>query len=274
VNVTLRGVNHRFLDLRLRLDEAYSESEPALRERFGADLHRGRVDARVEVRRLGSKGMKVELQRDVLEALRTAVEQLQKEGWGGGELSTADLLRMPEVLGVEMEAETWTAEDHTLLLEVGKRALDQLIEARKREGEGIEKALDTALRRLEELVGELESKREEAVRELRINFDKRLQDLLGGTALDAGRLEQEVALLVDRSDVQEELDRLASHLRHFRTLMAKEGSIGKRLDFLTQELMRELNTLGAKCRNATILRSVLAAKSACEQIREQVQNVE
>ena len=274
VNITLRGVNHRFLDLRLRLDEPYTDSEPALRELFSGALHRGRVDARVEVRRLGSKGVKVELQRDVLEALKAAVSQLHEEGWGGGELATADLLRLPEVLVMEFQPEAWTAEDHQLLVDVAGRALAQLSAARKEEGQRLREALDAGLERLEELVLELESRRQEAVQEMRGTFEKRLQDLLDGTSLDPGRLEQEVAILVDRSDVQEELDRLRSHLRHFRSLMGEEGSIGKRLDFLTQELMRELNTFGAKCRNATIIRSVLAAKSTCEQLREQVQNVE
>ena len=93
-------------------------------------------------------------------------------------------------------------------------------------------------------------------------------------ALSDDRLAQEVAYLVDRSDVAEELDRLASHLEHFRTLMERDGSIGKRLDFLAQEILRELNTLGSKCRDSEMIRRVLDGKSLCEQLREQVQNVE
>ncbi|HEV3074682.1 MAG TPA: DUF1732 domain-containing protein, partial [Thermoanaerobaculia bacterium] len=103
---------------------------------------------------------------------------------------------------------------------------------------------------------------------------RRVSELLGGQPLDESRVAQEVALLADRGDVSEELDRLRSHLGHFRTVAAESGATGKRLDFLTQEIFRELNTLGAKCRNAAMVRAVLEAKALCEQLREQVQNVE
>jgi len=102
----------------------------------------------------------------------------------------------------------------------------------------------------------------------------RLEALLGNHELDPSRLAQEVAVLADRSDVTEELDRLDAHLEHFHELMATDGAIGKRLDFLTQEIFRELNTLGAKCRHARMTRAVLDAKVLCEQLREQVQNLE
>lgn len=279
VDVALRGVNHRFLDLRMRVEDLYAGSEPALRALLSGEVRRGRVDVRIEVRRLGRLSRGVVLDEGVLEALKDAVQRLEEGGWSQGGLSTADLLRMPEVVSLETPSDTWTAEDDALLLSVAGRALKQLADARESEGERLREALAAGVRRLEELVETLEEQRQQAVEDVRQGLEKRLAELLDRSRtetsrLDPGRLEQEVAVLVDRSDVREELDRLSSHLSHFRTLMDQEGSVGKRLDFVAQEIMRELNTLGAKCRDPGLIRSVLEGKSICEQLREQVQNVE
>jgi uncharacterized protein (TIGR00255 family) len=149
-----------------------------------------------------------------------------------------------------------------------------------RESEGARLA-----RLLEERLGELaavaddlgrlagEARREQATA-LRARVEELLRAAPGGPALDPGRLEQELALLAERSDVAEELDRLAAHVEHFRELVAGGGPVGKRLDFLSQEVLRELNTAGSKCRHAPMTRRVLDGKVLCEQLREQVQNVE
>jgi uncharacterized protein (TIGR00255 family) len=274
VTVVARGVNHRFLDLRLRLDDALAESEPPLRELFSAKIRRGRVDVKVDVRRLGPRRLQVELQRDVLTALQSALEQLEADGWGRAHLQAADLLRLPEVLSFEAMPDTWTEEDQELLLRVAGEALAQLAGARGQEGERLAAVLHDGLDRLATLTQGLEEQRRGAVQELRESFEKRLAELLGDSSLDPGRLEQEVAVLVDRTDIREELDRLAGHLSHFRSLLEQSGSIGKRLDFLAQEILREINTLGAKCRHGDMIRSVLEAKTVAEQLREQIQNVE
>ncbi|HSG41362.1 MAG TPA: DUF1732 domain-containing protein, partial [Thermoanaerobaculia bacterium] len=125
-----------------------------------------------------------------------------------------------------------------------------------------------------EVVARLDALRGPVREEIAATLQKRLSELLGKQPIDEGRIAQEAAVLVDRSDVSEEIDRLGSHLDHFRAVTRESGGAGKRLDFLTQEIFRELNTLGAKCRNAEMTRAVLDAKVLCEQIREQVQNVE
>ncbi len=272
--VSLRGVNHRYLDLKIRLEEAYISAEGSLRKLFGKDLFRGRVDARIEIRRLGERKVKVHVQETVLKALQLEVRRLEKAGLVDGRLTAADLLRLPEVLRLESEPETWNEGDRALLAEVAQEALEQLVEARKREGQRLLELLGSRLGLLESLAGGFEAQRGEATQAIRQGLVRRLEDLLSGSKIDPERLEAEVAILVERSDVQEELDRLGAHLGHFRTLLSEPGSLGKRLDFLAQEILRELNTLGAKCRNATMVQSVLEAKAICEQLREQVQNVE
>lgn len=272
--VSLRGVNHRYLDLKIRLEEAFVSAEGSLRRLFGKKLFRGRVDVRVDVRRLGERRVQVHVRKGVLEALQREVEGLEDAGLVDGGLTTAELLRLPEVLWMEPEAESWQKEDDALLKDLAGKALAQFVEARKAEGAQLLGLLSGRLSTLEVLGSRLEEQREDALRAIRQGLTKRLDELLSGSKIDPDRLEAEVAILVDRSDVQEELDRLGAHLEHFRSLMTEPGSIGKRLDFLAQEILRELNTLGAKCRNASMIQSVLEAKAICEQLREQVQNVE
>jgi uncharacterized protein (TIGR00255 family) len=170
--------------------------------------------------------------------------------------------------------EEWSPEDEELLLRVTGEAVAQLVASRGKEGGSLGVVMEEKLRGVDDAVARLDALRGPVREEMAAALRRRLAELLGAHPLDETRLAQEVALLVDRSDVSEEIDRLRSHVEHFRAVMRESAAAGKRLDFLTQEVFRELNTLGAKCRNAETTRAVLDAKVLCEQIREQVQNVE
>jgi uncharacterized protein (TIGR00255 family) len=274
IRVQLRSVNHRFFDLKLRLDEPFLDQEAAVRECLGETLLRGRVDAAVEVSPVGEPQVAVAVQRGVLRTVHTAIHELVEEGLLASELRAGDLLRMPEIFQLERRVGEATAEDRALLLATVVVARDQLEAARAGEGASLERALTERLDTLEALAAELRAARPAVVAELQNSLGARVRELLDGVDLDPQRLAQEVALLADRSDIAEELDRLDAHLVHYRELMAATGSLGKRLDFLTQELLREVNTVGSKCRNAGMTRQVLEGKTAIEQLREQVQNVE
>jgi len=274
VSVSLRAVNHRFLDLQVRVGEDLRSSEAALRDLFGKELVRGRVEARVDVRPRAERSVSVEVNMGVVRAAHAATHQLVEAGLIERGLAAGDLLRIPEAFRVEVASEAWNAEDHELLLAVARTAVAQLVASRETEGASLRAVLEERLLGLEDAVARLDSLRGAVREELSAALHRRLAELLGGQALDETRVAQEVALLVDRSDVSEEIDRLRAHVEHFRTVIRESGGAGKRLDFLTQEIFRELNTLGAKCRNAEMTRAVLDAKVLCEQVREQVQNVE
>lgn len=274
IAMSVRAVNHRFLDLQLRLGEDLRSQEAALRDLIGKEVTRGRVEARVEVRPVAERKARVVVNMGVIREAHTAVHQLVEDGLVEGGLAPGDLLRLPEAFRVELESQEWTEEDEALLLSVARDAVAQLVTGREKEGANLGGILDEKLRGLEEAVARLDNLRGAAREEIAAALQRRLAELLGSQALDEGRLAQEVALLADRSDVSEEIDRLGSHVEHFRAVTREAGATGKRLDFLTQEVFRELNTLGAKCRNAEMTRAVLDAKVLCEQIREQVQNVE
>jgi uncharacterized protein (TIGR00255 family) len=274
VRLALRSVNHRFLDVVLRLKEEQRASESTLRELFGETLSRGRVEAGVDVEPVGPDSSRLEVDRRALKELTRALEGLLEEDLIERGLTAGDLIRHPQLLRVSEPENRWRDEDQVLLLRVAGEALAELVAARGTEGEKLATALGERLAALARATDELRELAPVALEEAAAALEDRLEALVGERGLDPGRLAQEVAVLADRSDVTEELDRLDAHLEHFGEVMAADGPVGKRLDFLTQEIFRELNTLGAKCRNPGMTRVVLDAKVLSEQLREQVQNVE
>ncbi|HYG65786.1 MAG TPA: YicC/YloC family endoribonuclease [Thermoanaerobaculia bacterium] len=274
VSVSLKAVNHRFLDLALRIGDEIRSSESAVRELLGRELSRGRVEVRIDARPRAERHATVEFHLGIARAAHAATHRLVEEGLIERGLGAGDLLRIPEAFRVDVEAEEWDEADHELLLKVVRDAVSQLVSGRLLEGASLAAAMEERLRGLAEIVARLDELRGPVREEMAATFRRRVGELLDGRAVDEARVAQEIALLIDRSDVSEEIDRLRSHLEHFRSVAAEPGPTGKRLDFLTQEVFRELNTLGAKCRNAEMTRAVLDAKVLCEQIREQVQNVE
>lgn len=274
VAISLKAVNHRFLDLQIRMGDEARPSEAALRDLLGKEIARGRLEARLEVRPLFERRASVQFHLGIARAAHAATHQLVEAGLIERGLAAGDLLRVPEAFRVDLESEAWDEADHELLLKVARDAVSQLVSGRLLEGASLEAAMAERLRALDGLVVRLDELRGPVREEMAAAFRRRVGELMEGRTMDEARLAQEVALLIDRSDVSEEIDRLRSHLEHFRSVTAEPGPAGKRLDFLTQEIFRELNTLGAKCRNAEMTRVVLDAKVLCEQIREQVQNVE
>ena len=274
VSVTLRSVNARFLDLVLRLKDEYRGLEAPARATLEGELHRGRVDAAIEVRPLQPPAVRVQVNAAVVEALAGAGRELAAGGLTKTELGLADLLRIPEVVSLQVDADELSAEDGEVVLHALRAALAQLVAAREQEGRQLRRILDQRVDELRAAAAALRLRAPAVREETHGNLRRRVEELLAGAALDPVRLAQEVALLVDRSDVLEELDRLDAHLVHFGELLVAGGALGKRLDFLSQEILRELNTVGSKCRDGAMTRAVLDAKVICEQLREQVQNVE
>jgi uncharacterized protein (TIGR00255 family) len=274
IAVTLRSVNAKFLDLALRVKEEYRAVEPRLRALLEGELRRGRVEAAVDLRPLAPLPARVVVQTEVVRALHEACDDLEARGLLAGRLQMGDLLRLPEVVQVQMAPDSLAGDEAELVARTAEEALAQLVAARDLEGVTLARVLGERLAELQAAAARLRARAPEVRGELHEGLRRRVRELLAGPAVDELRLAQEVALLADRSDVVEELDRLDGHLHHFAVLLAEPGALGKRLDFLAQEILRELNTLGAKCRDGEMTHTVLDAKVLCEQLREQVQNVE
>ncbi len=274
ISVKARCVNHRFLDVVVRLPEERRGSESALRGLAADRLHRGRLELSVELQGLEQRRVRVELQDEALDELQRALDSLRDRGLSLEPPRLGDLLRIPELLQLQWSEAGWEEEDAALLQETAEAALDALVAEREREGRSIGEVLR---RRLGELVGwvdSLEERRSLVTRAQLATLRARVLGLAEDLEIDDDRLAQEVAILVDRGDVTEEIDRLRSHVEGFEAGLDAEGPVGKRLDFLAQEILRELNTVGSKCRDGEMTSQVVEAKLICEQLREQVQNIE
>jgi uncharacterized protein (TIGR00255 family) len=277
IEVVVQGWNHRHLDLVVRLPEELRSLDAGIRERVAALVARGRCEVSVRTVTSGERRLLVRVAHDAVAALRTSARELEREGLlDSGAVDLGDLLRVPQLVGIEVEPEAWDEADGRLLDDALGRALEEFSAARGAEGARLSAVLERLRGELLSVTGQIGERRREIAGRLEGALRARLDELLpgGSQALPPERLAQEVVLLVERSDVQEELDRLHAHLEHLGEVFAAPGAIGKRLEFMTQEILRELNTLGAKSRDAGLTRLVVDAKVLCEQVREQIQNVE
>ena len=277
VTVTARSVNHRYLDVVLRLAPSFRRLEPTLRSVVAAEARRGRVEVRVEVETVAAAGT-LDLRDETADALQRLARRWRRRGLVASELSAGELFSAVRSLQPEA-APGPGAEEKALVVRVCRHAVRALAAEREREGRVLQRALRSHLRELQVSLDALAGRREEVVSQALPELEQRVRALLErqGTKdvrLDPVRIVQEVALLIERSDTAEELERLGGHLEGFEAAMAAEGAIGKRLDFLTQEIQRELNTIGSKCRDLAMQRAVVEGKVACDQLREQVQNIE
>ena len=274
VTVTVRSVNHRGLDVAVRVRRPFRGLEPELRTVAAAEVRRGRVELGVEVEPALDTG---DLDRTdaTVERLLGTVRRWQRRGIVSRELSAGELLAATQALRPESARGAATGEEQALVMATCQRAIAALVAEREREGQVLADSLNGHLASLRACVGALASRRAEVVRQAPADLERRVGELLGeGDPLDPARLVQEVALLIERSDVAEELERLDGHLEGLASAMGEGDAVGKRLVFLSQEILRELNTVGAKCRDLEMQRGVVEGKVLCEQLREQAQNVE
>jgi len=274
LQVKVHGVNHRYLDVVLRLPDDLRFAESRLRERVGAVARRGRCEVAVAARRAGNGATAVSIDEAAVAALQRAARPLVDGGVIRGELTLGDLLRQPALVRVEAPEVVWTEEDEALLERVVVGALGEFAKSRGEEGEKTRQALLRILDELERAAGELRDEAPAANARLAEAARARLAELMRDSGSGDERWLHEAALLAEKGDVREEVDRLAAHLAELGRMLRDDDGGGRRLDFLAQELLREINTLGAKCRDVGVVRTTLRARLLCEQIREQVQNVE
>ncbi|HSE63096.1 MAG TPA: YicC/YloC family endoribonuclease [Thermoanaerobaculia bacterium] len=273
--VVARSVNHRFLDLNVKVREQELDLEPVLRRVFTRHVARGKVEVSLRLRRATPAPTAITIDEGLLEALIARFRALSQKYPVAGRLEARDLLTIPQIFSVESAVDGFTEEDVAALEEIAGEAARSLVAMREAEGALVASDLAERIGFLEKRLQQLSERRGEIVGRVLENLKERLRSLLAEPGLDPGRLEQEAALAADRSDVSEELQRLEGHLAQFRSLLGSSREpVGKKLDFLAQEILRELNTLGSKGRDLQIIREVLDMKSEIEKIREQVQNVE
>jgi len=273
INVEVRSVNHRFLTIKLSVPDSLSRHESEIEQLVRARLGRGSVTVSVSVKAPRT----TETSLPDLKTFKAYAKQLrdiQKALGLKGEIRMEDLLAVPSLWSngaVESDEELWPRVKKLL-----PKALDQLVETREREGQKIAGAFKNHLDSIETRLGKVESRVPSVVESYQKRLDDRIQQLLAQRGLEAAKLDivREVAIHSDRCDTSEEIQRLRAHIGEFRKIVAQKGQLGRRLDFLTQEMGRETNTIASKANDGEIAASAVDMKAELEKIKEQVENVE
>lgn len=274
VTVELKTVNNRFLDVNLRLSADMQQIEATVKRLIGNRLSRGRVDVNLNYERTAE--INYELNRPMIAGYIAAMKQMQEEFSLTGEPDLNVIARLPNALVSkkdEVDAEFIAGVEKAI-----NAALDDLEKMRENEGRMLRDELLMRLSEIEQRIPPIQHESNNISEEYRLRLMKRIGELLAKSdsqiELDQSRLAQEVAYLAEKADISEEIARLKSHIEHFRTIMEEDKDVGKRLDFLTQELNREANTITSKTSNMIVKENALALKGEIEKIREQIQNVE
>lgn len=278
INVTIKSVNHRFLDVQVKTPQSLAGLEARVRTLVQQRLTRGRVEVSLSAELAPTQVREVVLDEALLERLVQAFAGARDRGLVSGELTIADVLRLPQVVEVRVrgaDAPGVVSEALAALADQALgEALDSLVTMRTTEGAFLQADLEARLVTLLALVDELEQLARDGQQQLDARLRERLAGLPPDLAGDPAALAQEVVRFVARSDIDEELVRLRSHVEHWRALTLAPEPCGRKLDFLVQEMNREVNTLGSKAEGARATEVVIDAKAELERLREQVQNVE
>ena len=272
--VEIRSVNHRFSEVLIRTPRDLSSLEDRARAIVQAGVRRGRVDVVITRDEGARRARTVRADSDLAQAYARALRELAAVVDAGGQVTIDQIASMPDVLRVEDDRpdidSMWRALEGAV-----RGATDQLIAMRIAEGERLATDLVLRLTELERMAETIAARSHDVVRAHQERLQMRIAELLGEVPVDPSRIASEVALFADRSDISEELTRLRSHLVQFRqTVMDENGAVGRKLDFVLQEMGRETNTIGSKANDLEITRAIIAMKSALESLREQIQNVE
>ena len=277
LGVTIRSVNHRFLDLQLRLPPAIADLESRLRALVQKHLARGRVEISISLQLRQNAAPQIELNEEFAQALSGAMEQARRRGLVAGELTPGDLLRLPQALIIREklpESGGVAAMLGTVVDEAVEDAIGQLEQMRVREGVHLRTDLDTRKGLLSGLIARIAAAANTGREELEARLLERARELATALPIDQAALSQEVVRVAQRSDISEEVTRFHGHLAHWDALSDSPEPCGRKLDFLLQEMNREVNTIGSKADGLQISEVVIQAKAELERMREQVQNVE
>lgn len=273
VLVESRSVNHRYSDINIRFPKRLAIFENRIKEIIRSQILRGRIDVSIKLDALGGEKFQLQVDSNLADQYFQALLSLKDKFQLRGEI-TLELLAGAKDL-ISAKEEVGDIEPYWLeIVPILKRALQEMDEMKCSEGNALVKDIQTRLERITRQLKEIKAQLPSYVEAYQNRLRERLQSLLGGIEVDPGRLQQEIALLAERTDITEEIVRTESHLSQFALLFNEKESVGRKMDFLLQEIHREVNTVSAKANDAEISRKVVEIKSELEKVREQAQNIE
>lgn len=276
ITIELRSVNNRYLDCNVKMPRSYIFAEDALKERIQSKVARGKVDVFVNIVHTGGEALSVTVNEELAKGYIDALWRLYELGNGENvkkDYSAMDLARFPDVLMVEKQEEDLDSVK-AQLLDVLDRAVEDFNDMRAREGQKLAEDILSRADTIESLTAIVEAQSPKTVSEYRAKLEAKMQEVLQNVQIDQNRLLTEAAIFADKVAVDEETVRLHSHLSQLREMLSQGGAVGRKLDFLIQEFNREANTIGSKCSDIEITKTVVDIKAEIEKIREQIQNIE
>ncbi len=272
VSVIMRSLNHRHLDLRLHLPEELRGVEEQWATMIRNGVQRGRIEVTVKVENL-DQSREIVVDRELVRTVVDEFSTLEKLGLASGGITGGDLLNWPPALRVE-RVEPDSQATTAMITDCLAQAFAALVSAREHEGARLKGFLEERLVKVESIADQLRERRAMVEGAMREDYRQRLVDLGAPETLGEERIALEVSAAIDKSSITEETDRLAAHCEHFQSVVEADGATGRKLDFIVQEIFREFNTIAAKCRDTESVHAAIEGKTLCEDLREQLRNVE
>ncbi|WP_342434097.1 YicC/YloC family endoribonuclease [Neobacillus sp. FSL H8-0543] len=272
VNVEVKTVNHRFCEVNIRMPRQLLKLEDKIKKKINQQLRRGRVEVFITIEGEGRITRKVRVDWKLIEEYHLFIEQARKKYNIEGKVTLQDLLNRSEFIHIE-ESDDGNEELESLILTATEKAVLLLKQMRMAEGEELKKDLLTSILQVEININELQKYAPQVVSSYKERLQKRMQEFVNGQ-IDESKILTEVAIFADKVDINEEITRLKSHIQQFLKTIEEQEPVGRKLDFLIQEMNRETNTIGSKANDSNIAKKVVDIKSLLEKLKEQVQNIE
>lgn len=272
--IEIKSVNHRYLDINVKIPKTISYLEETIKKEISNKIKRGKIDVFVSFENNSEEGRKIEINKQLAKLYIEQLKELAQEERIGSNIEVIDIAKIPDVLTIKVDEENSRIKEE--IKQVTQDAVTKVLDMKNTEGEKIAQDLLQRISNIQSKIVEISAKSTGLIEEYVVKLEKRVKELLKNDEVDKSRLAQEVVIYADKCSIEEEITRLKSHIFQFKNLISnnQDGAIGKKLDFIIQEMNRETNTIGSKANNLEITNGVIDIKTELEDIREQVQNIE
>ena len=270
--IEIKSVNHRYLDVSIKLPRQLNYLEEPIKKVVNSKLKRGKLDIILSFENYSQEGRKIKLNKELAKMYIEELKSLADEEGISSNIEVVDIAKFPDILNLKIEQDDDTIKNEAI--SVLEKAVDQLYEMRQIEGKRIAEDLLKRIEIIDDKVTKISEKSTGLIQEYVVKLEGRVREILQTEEIDKSRIVQEIVIYADKCSIEEEITRLKSHVSQFKDLLQSDGAVGKKLDFLVQEMNRETNTIGSKSACLEITNSVIDIKTELENIREQIQNIE
>ena len=270
----IKSVNHRYLDINIKMPKTLSYLEDTIKKEISEKIKRGKIDVFITFENNSQEGKNIKINKELAKLYINQLKELAQEEKISSNIEVIEIAKFPDILTIKVDEEDEKIKQE--IIQTTQEATNKIIEMKNIEGEKISQDLLQRISNIENKIIEISEKSTGLIQEYVVKLEKRIQEILKTEKIDKSRLAQEVVIYADKCSIEEEITRLKSHIYQFKNLISNNGNetIGKKLDFIIQEMNRETNTIGSKANNLEITNGVIDIKTELEDIREQIQNIE